>query len=31
MYIIFGRGIAEIGDEEFEVAAGDFMGFTTPC
>lgn len=30
IYIIFGRGIAEIGDEEFEVAAGDFMGFTTP-
>nr|WP_231510349.1 hypothetical protein [Fischerella sp. PCC 9605] len=28
---MFGRGIAEIGDEEFEVAAGDFMGFTTPC
>ena len=30
IYIISGRGIAEIGDEEFEVASGDFMGFTAP-
>jgi uncharacterized cupin superfamily protein len=30
IYIISGRGIAEIDDEEFEVAAGDFMGFPTP-
>lgn len=30
IYIISGRGIAEIDDEEFEVSAGDFMGFSTP-
>ncbi|MCA1993767.1 MAG: cupin domain-containing protein [Coleofasciculus sp. S288] len=30
VYILSGRGIAEIGDEEFEVSAGDFMGFPTP-
>jgi uncharacterized cupin superfamily protein len=30
LYIISGRGIAEIDGEEFEVAAGDFMGFPTP-
>ncbi|NJS09545.1 MAG: cupin domain-containing protein [Microcoleus sp. CSU_2_2] len=30
IYIISGRGIAEIDDEEFEVSAGDFMGFPTP-
>jgi uncharacterized cupin superfamily protein len=30
IYIISGRGIAEIDSEEFEVAAGDFMGFPTP-
>ncbi len=30
IYILSGRGIAEIGDEAFEVTAGDFMGFTTP-
>jgi uncharacterized cupin superfamily protein len=30
IYVISGRGIAEINDEEFEVAAGDFMGFPTP-
>ena len=30
IYIISGRGIAEIGDREIEVGAGDFMGFTTP-
>jgi uncharacterized cupin superfamily protein len=30
IYIISGRGIAEIDDEEFEVGAGDFMGFPTP-
>ena len=30
LYILSGRGIAEIDDEEFEVAAGDFMGFPTP-
>ena len=30
LYILEGRAIAEIGDERFEVAAGDFMGFATP-
>ena len=29
-YIISGRGVAEIDGEEYEVAAGDFMGFPTP-
>jgi len=28
LYIISGHGIAEIGDAEHEVGAGDFMGFT---
>jgi uncharacterized cupin superfamily protein len=27
VYILAGRGIAEIGDEKHEVGAGDFMGF----
>jgi uncharacterized cupin superfamily protein len=30
LYILSGRGIAEIGDERFEVGPGDFMGFPTP-
>jgi uncharacterized cupin superfamily protein len=30
VYILSGRGIAEIGDEEHEVGPGDFMGFPTP-
>jgi uncharacterized cupin superfamily protein len=30
LYIISGRGIAEIGSEVIEVAAGDFMAFTAP-
>lgn len=30
IYILSGRGLAEIDGEEFEVAAGDFMGFPTP-
>ncbi|MBW4574818.1 MAG: cupin domain-containing protein [Aphanothece sp. CMT-3BRIN-NPC111] len=30
IYILSGRGIAEIDDEEFEVSSGDFMGFATP-
>jgi len=30
IYILSGRGVAEIGDESFEVGAGDFMGFTAP-
>ena len=28
--MISGRGVTDIDDEEFEVAAGDFMGFPTP-
>jgi len=27
IYILSGRGVAEIGDEIFEVGPGDFMGF----
>lgn len=30
LYILSGRGIAEIGDGSFEVGPGDFMGFPTP-
>jgi uncharacterized cupin superfamily protein len=30
IYIISGQGVAEINGEEFEVAAGDFMGFPAP-
>lgn len=30
IYIISGRGIAEIDDAEYEIGAGDFMGFPTP-
>ena len=30
IYILAGRGVAEIDEEEFEVAAGDFMAFPTP-
>ena len=30
IYILSGRGIAEIGETQFEVVAGDFMGFTAP-
>ncbi len=30
IYVISGRGVAEIDYEEFEVAAGDFMGLPTP-
>jgi uncharacterized cupin superfamily protein len=30
VYILSGRGRAEIGDEVFEVGPGDFMGFPTP-
>ena len=30
IYIISGRGVAEIDGEEYEVGAGDFMGFPTP-
>lgn len=27
IYILSGEGIAEIGDQEYKIAAGDFMGF----
>jgi uncharacterized cupin superfamily protein len=30
IYILSGRGLAEVDGEEFEVRAGDFMGFPTP-
>ncbi len=30
LYILAGRGIAEIDEEEIEVGAGDFMAFPTP-
>jgi uncharacterized cupin superfamily protein len=30
IYIISGKGIAQIGEQEIEIAAGDFMGFTAP-
>ncbi len=30
IYVLSGRGVAEIDGEEFEVAAGDFMGFPAP-
>jgi uncharacterized cupin superfamily protein len=30
IYVVSGRGVAEIDDEEFEVSTGDFMGFPTP-
>lgn len=30
IYIVSGRGIAEIGDESAEVGPGDFMAFPTP-
>ena len=30
IYILSGRGIAEIGDAEHEVGPGDFMGFSLP-
>src|SRR5581483_4436321 len=30
IYILSGRGIAEIDGEEHEVGPGDFMGFPTP-
>jgi uncharacterized cupin superfamily protein len=30
LYILSGRGIAEIDEEEIEVHAGDFMAFPTP-
>ncbi|MEK6592694.1 MAG: cupin domain-containing protein [Pseudomonadota bacterium] len=27
IYVLSGRGVAEIGDEKFEIGTGDFMGF----
>jgi uncharacterized cupin superfamily protein len=30
IYVISGRAVAEIDGEEYEVAAGDFMGFPAP-
>ncbi|MEQ8963557.1 MAG: cupin domain-containing protein [Coleofasciculus sp. C2-GNP5-27] len=30
IYILSGKGIAEIDGDEFEVVSGDFMGFPTP-
>jgi len=30
VYILSGRGIAEIDGESYEVGPGDFMGFPTP-
>ncbi|MBI2486700.1 MAG: cupin domain-containing protein [Deltaproteobacteria bacterium] len=30
IYVLSGRGIAEIDGKEYEVKAGDFMGFPTP-
>ena len=30
IYILSGRGIAEIDDREFEIGTGDFMGFGLP-
>lgn len=30
LYILAGRGLAEIGERKVEVKAGDFMGFTAP-
>ena len=30
IYVLSGRGVAEIDGEEFEVGAGDFMGFPAP-
>ncbi|MEB3216790.1 MAG: cupin domain-containing protein [Nostocales cyanobacterium 94392] len=30
IYILSGKGIAEIDNQEFEITEGDFMGFPTP-
>ena len=30
IYILSGRGLADIGEETFQVGPGDFMGFPTP-
>jgi uncharacterized cupin superfamily protein len=31
IYVLSGRGVAEIDGEEHEVGPGDFMGFPTPA
>jgi uncharacterized cupin superfamily protein len=30
VYILSGRGVAEIGGKKYKIGAGDFMGFTAP-
>lgn len=30
IYVLSGRGIAEVGEEQLEVGPGDFLGFPTP-
>jgi len=30
VYILSGRGVAEIGSRQYKIGAGDFMGFTAP-
>ncbi len=30
IFIVSGHGVADIGDESFEVGPGDFMGFPAP-
>jgi uncharacterized cupin superfamily protein len=30
MYVLSGRGIAEVGDAQHEVGPGDFLGFSAP-
>jgi uncharacterized cupin superfamily protein len=30
VYVMYGRGIAEIGDEQHDVGPGDVMLFTAP-
>ena len=30
LYVLSGRGVAEIGDDEHEIGPGDFLGFPTP-
>jgi uncharacterized cupin superfamily protein len=30
IYVVSGRGVARIGDDQFEVGPGDFMGFPAP-
>jgi uncharacterized cupin superfamily protein len=30
MYVLSGRGLAEVGDTQHEVGPGDFLGFPTP-